>query len=49
MMTNVEFGDELEEWSSSQDEEIQAKKDPESVAADGLGRIASHLSEKTVV
>ena len=43
MMTQVEFGDEIEEWANATDEEIQAKKDPESVAADSLNRISSHL------
>ena len=49
MISNVEYGEDLEEWSKSHDEEIQAKKDPESVGADALNRISSHLSEKTVI
>jgi hypothetical protein len=49
MLTEVENEDDIEAWAQEQEEEILAKNDPSSVAADSLNRIASFLGEKTII
>lgn len=41
--------DSLEEWADYVEEELQARNDPASVAADNINRIASFLGEKTII
>lgn len=43
MMTEVEYEDDIEEWSKHVEEEVQTKNDPASVATDSLNRIATSL------
>ena len=49
MMAQPVYEDSLEEWNEYAEEELQARNDPASVAADSLNRIASFLGEKTTV
>jgi hypothetical protein len=49
MLSEVEYQDDLEEWGKYIEEELQARNDPSSVAADNLNRIATHLGEKTII
>lgn len=50
MTTGIEFEDEIEEWYKKQDEEeLQAKSDVCSVAADSLNRISSFVGEKVTL
>lgn len=43
------YEDSIEEWKEYVEEEIQARNDPASVAADNINRIASFLGEKTMI
>lgn len=49
MLSEVEYQDDLEEWGKYIEEELQARNDPSSVAADNLNRVASFLGEKTII
>ncbi|TNV74745.1 hypothetical protein FGO68_gene4951 [Halteria grandinella] len=41
--------DSIEDWAEAVEEELQARNDPASVAADNVNRIASHLGEKVMI
>ena len=43
------YQDSLEEWNEYVEEEVQARNDVASVAADSVNRIASFLGEKTIL
>lgn len=49
MLTEVEFEDDLNAWAEVAEEEMLAKNDPSSVAADALNRLSSFLGEKTII
>lgn len=49
MLAEVRFADDLNEWAQHEEEELQARNDPSSVAADTLNRISSLLGEKTII
>ncbi|CDW84107.1 importin beta- [Stylonychia lemnae] len=49
MLAELPLQDDLEEWNKEVEEELQARNDPSSVAADNLNRIASFLGEKTLI
>jgi hypothetical protein len=43
------YEDSIDEWKEYIEEEIQARNDPASVAADNINRIASFLGEKVII
>ena len=49
MMTEVDYADNIDGWYELQDEELQAKNDPCSVASEGLQRMSVFLGEKTTL
>jgi hypothetical protein len=49
MMTEIFMGDDLKGWLAHEEDDIQERNDPASVAADCLARIASQLGEKTTL
>ena len=49
MLAQPLYQENIEEWNSYVEEEIQARNDPASVAADNINRIASFLGEKTII
>jgi hypothetical protein len=49
MLTQVEDVDDLQGWSQKEEEDVLAKNDPSSVAAETLARIAQDLGEKLIV
>lgn len=49
MMTEVDYADDLEGWYDLQDEEMQTRNDPCSVASEGLQRMSVFLGEKTTL
>jgi hypothetical protein len=49
MLAEPLYEDSIEEWKDYIEEEIQARNDPASVAADNINRIASFLGEKTMI
>lgn len=49
MMTEVEHGDDLDAWANEVEEEILARNDPASVAAEALDRLAQSVGEKTTI
>lgn len=49
MMTEVDYADDLEGWYNLQDEEMQARNDPCSVASEGLQRLSVFIGEKATL
>jgi HD-like signal output (HDOD) protein len=49
MLAQPLYQDSIEEWAENIEEELQARNDPASVAADNVNRLASHLGEKTII
>ena len=49
MLAQPLYADNLEEWNQYEEEELQARNDVASIAADSINRIASFLGEKTVI
>jgi hypothetical protein len=49
MLAQPLYQDSLEEWNEYVEEEVQARNDVASVAADSVNRIASFLGEKTIL
>lgn len=49
MLAQPMYEDSIEEWKDYIEEEIQARNDPASVAADNINRIASFIGEKTII
>ena len=49
MLAQPLYQDSLEEWNEYVEEEVQARNDVASVAADAVNRIASFLGEKTIL
>ena len=49
MLSEVLYENEIEEWKDHVEEELQARNDPSSVAADSINRIASFIGEKTII
>lgn len=49
MMTQVDDEDDLDAWANKAEEEILAKNDISSIAAEALERLADVLGEKTIM
>ncbi len=49
MLAQPMYEDSIDEWKEYIEEEIQARNDPASVAADNINRIASFLGEKVII
>ncbi len=49
MIAQPLYIDSIEEWNEYVEEEIQARNDVASVAADAVNRIASFIGEKTIL
>ena len=49
MLAQPLYQESLEEWNQYEEEELQARNDVASIAADSINRIASFLGEKTII
>lgn len=49
MLAQPVHEDSIEEWKDYIEEELQARNDPASVAADNINRIGSFLGEKVMI
>jgi hypothetical protein len=49
MLAEPLYQDSIDEWKEYVEEELQARNDPASVAADNINRISSYLGEKVII